>query len=266
MTAKWIDQGRRHALYLARYNAYVKGWLAGNRGLPYASRMRCSRRSVLAILGVACLPRTVLAKTQVDLALVLAIDCSYSVDPTEYQLQMRGTGQAFLDPQVLEAVQRGPNKKIAISAFLWSDEDVRYVIVPWRLFATMADGREIAEVFLRAPRDLYRGSTATGSALLFAQSLLDSAPTSLRRVVDISTDGYANTGNKMPKVRAQLIENGITINGLSIENEARDLTAYLQTEVTGGDGHFVIKAENFEAYAAAIKMKLLKEISNADLS
>lgn len=228
--------------------------------------MKCSRRSLLSFLGVACLPHTVFAKTQVDLALVLAIDCSYSVDPTEYQLQMRGTGQAFLDPQVLEAVTRGPRKKIAISAFLWSDENVQYVIVPWRLFATVADGREIADVFLRAPRDLYRGSTATGSALLFAQSLLDSAPSSLRRVVDISTDGYANTGDKVPKVRAQLIADGITINGLAIENEARDLTAYLQTEVTGGNGHFVIKAENYEAYAVAIKMKLLKEISNADLS
>jgi Protein of unknown function (DUF1194) len=221
---------------------------------------------MLSLLGAVCLPKTAFAKTQVDLALVLAIDCSYSVDPSEYQLQMRGTGQAFLDSQVLEAVKRGPNKKIAISAFLWSDEDVRYVIVPWRLFATSDDGQEIAQIFLRAPRDLYRGSTATGSALLFAQSLLDSAPASLRRVVDISTDGYANTGDKVPKVRAQLVENGITINGLSIENEARDLTTYLQTEVTGGDGHFVIKAENFEAYAAAIKTKLLKEISNADLS
>ena len=228
--------------------------------------MRCSRRSFIGLLGVAGLPQSAFAGPQVDLALVLAIDCSYSVDPSEYQLQMRGTGQAFLDPQVLEAVQRGPSKKIAISAFLWSDETVQYVIVPWRLFATVADGHEIAQVFLRAPRDLYRGSTATGSALLFAQSLLDSAPSSLRRVVDVSTDGFANTGDKIPKVRPQLIANGITINGLAIENEARDLTTYLETEVTGGDGHFVIKAENFEAYAAAIKTKLLKEISNADLS
>ena len=266
MAAKWINQGRGHALYLARYSAYVKGWLAGRIALPYALIMGCSRRSLLQVLGVACLPSPVFANTQVDLALVLAIDCSYSVDPSEYQLQMRGTGQAFLDPQVLEAVRRGPRKKIAISAFLWSDETVQYVIVPWRLFATVADGREIAEIFLRAPRDLYRGSTATGSAMLFAQSLLDGAPASLRRVVDVSTDGYANTGDKVPKVRAQLIANDITINGLAIENEARDLTTYLQTEVTGGDGHFVISAENYEAYAAAIKMKLLKEISNADLS
>jgi hypothetical protein len=228
--------------------------------------MRWSRRSLLSALGAVCLPRIVFAGTQVDLALVLAIDCSYSVDPTEYQLQMRGTGQAFLDPQVLDAVQRGPRKKIAVSAFLWSDETVQYVILPWRLFATVADGREIAEVFLRAPRDLYRGSTATGSALLFAQSLLDGAPASLRRVVDVSTDGYANTGDKLPNVRAQIIANDITINGLAIENEARDLTTYLETEVTGGNGHFVMKAENFEAYAAAIKAKLLKEISNADLS
>ena len=228
--------------------------------------MKCSRRSLFGLLAVAGMPQSAFAATQVDLALVLAIDCSYSVDPTEYQLQMRGTGQAFLDPQVLEAVTRGRRKKIAISAFLWSDEDVQYVIVPWRLFATVADGKEIAEVFLRSPRDLYRGSTATGSALLFAQSLLESAPPSLRHVVDVSTDGYANTGDKVPKVRGQLIANAITINGLAIENEVRDLTAYLQTEVTGGDGHFVIKAENYEAYAGAIKMKLLKEISNADLS
>ena len=228
--------------------------------------MRCSRRSLIGLFGAFGLPLNAFAATKVDLALVLAIDCSYSVDPTEYQLQMRGTGQAFLDPQVLDAVKRGPAKKIAISAFLWSDETFRYVIVPWRLFASVADGKEIAEVFLRAPRDLYRGSTATGSALLFARSLLESAPASLRRVVDISTDGYANTGDKVPKVRAQLIADGITINGLAIENEARDLATYLQTEVTGGDGHFVIKAENYEAYAAAIKIKLLKEISNADLS
>jgi hypothetical protein len=266
MAAKRVNQGRRHALYLARYNAYVKGWLARPIALPYASAMGCTRRSLLSVFGAACLPRDVFAKTEVDLALVLAIDCSYSVDSSEYQLQMRGTGQAFLDPQVLDAVQRGPAKKIAISAFLWSDENIQYVIVPWRLFATVADGREIAEVFLRAPRDLYRGSTATGSALLFAESLLDSAPASLRRVVDVSTDGYANIGEKVPRVRAQLIASGITINGLAIENQARDLSTYLETEVTGGDGHFVIKAENFEAYAAAIKMKLLKEISNADLS
>ena len=235
-------------------------------GFSLSFIMLISRRGLLASLGFVLLPNVAMAATEVDIALVLAIDCSYSVDTFEYQLQMRGTGQAFLDPQVLEAVQRGPRKKIAISAFLWSDEDIQYVIVPWRLFATIADGREIAEVFLRAPRNLYRGSTATGSALLFAQSLLEGAPPSLRRVVDVSTDGYANTGDKMPKVREQVIADGITINGLAIENEARDLSTYLQTEVTGGNGHFVVKVENYEAYAAAIKMKLLKEISNADLS
>ena len=225
-----------------------------------------SRRSFLGLFGAIVPLPAYAAPTDVDLALTLAIDCSYSVDSTEYQLQMRGTGQAFLDPQVLEAVKRGPRKKIAISAFLWSDENIQYVIVPWRLFATVADGQEIAEVFLRAPRNLYRGSTATGSALLFAQSLLEGSPPSLRRVIDISTDGYANTGDKMPKARAQVLEDGTTINGLAIENEARDLSTYLKTEVAGGNGHFVVKADNYESYAAAIKMKLLREISNADLS
>ena len=32
---------------------------------------------------------------EVDLALVLAIDCSFSVDSHEFAVQMRGLGQAF---------------------------------------------------------------------------------------------------------------------------------------------------------------------------
>ena len=225
-----------------------------------------ARRHVLGLVAGAALTQKAFASTPVDLALVLAIDCSYSVDPYEYQLQMRGTGQAFLDSKILEAVSRGPNKKIAVSAFFWSDPDQQYVIVPWRLLANASDAIEIASIFLRAPRDIYRGTTATGTALLFAKDLLDTAPPSLRRVVDVSTDGTSNTGADVSVARDQLVAAGITINGLAIENEVKDLSIYLQKAVIGGDGHFVVKANDFNAYTAAIKMKLLKEITNANLS
>ena len=224
-----------------------------------------SRRRVLGLLGAGALSPKAIAATPVDLALVLAIDCSFSVDTFEYQLQMRGTGQAFLDPDVLEAMRRGPRQKIAIAVFLWSDEDAQYVIIPWRLFASETDGVEIAQVLLRSPRELYRGSTATGPALKFAQTLFEKAPPSFRKVIDISTDGYANIGEKVPNIRQHILDDDITINGLAIENEVKQLEQYLTDEIIGGDNSFVIKANDYNDYAVAIKMKLLKEITNASL-
>ena len=228
--------------------------------------MKHTRRRALGLLAAGVLTPSALAATQVDLALVLAIDCSYSIDPYEYQLQMRGTGQAFLDSKIIDAISRGPNKKIAIAAFFWSDPDRQYVIVPWRLLATASDAIEIADIFLRAPRDIYRGSTATGSALLFAKSMLESAPSSFRHVVDVSTDGACNTGYSITSARDQLVEAGITINGLAVVNEEHDLADYVETNLIGGNGHFMITANDFNAYTEAIKAKLLKEINNADLS
>ena len=225
-----------------------------------------TRRKLLGLLAAGISTTPALSATQVDLALVLAIDSSYSIDPYEYQLQMRGTGQAFLDSKILEAISQGPNRKIAVSAFFWSDPDKQYVFIPWRLVAKPQDLIEIANIFLRAPRDIYRGSTATGSALLFAQTMFDNAPPSLRRVVDVSTDGVSNTGFSVTDARDQLVKADITINGLAIVNEVHDLQDYVESNIVGGDGHFIITANDFNSYSAAIKIKLLKEITNAGLS
>ena len=224
-----------------------------------------TRREILGLLGATLFPQQLLAATRVDLALVLAIDCSYSVDATEFQLQLRGTGQALLDPKTFEAISRGPNQKIAISVFLWSDPENQFVIVPWHLIARPSDASEIADTLLRIPRNIYRGTTATGSALLFAKSLLATAPPAIRRVVDVSSDGVRNTGVDVAIVRDALVADGITINGLAIENEVKDMEEYMAQSVIGGDGHFVMRATDYNAYAATIKIKLLKEISNANL-
>ena len=53
---------------------------------------------------------------QVDLALVLAIDCSFSVDANEFRLQMEGIGKAFLEPDVKTAIR---------NAFVQRSEHVR---------------------------------------------------------------------------------------------------------------------------------------------
>ena len=67
-------------------------------------------------------------------------------------------------------------------------------------------------------------------------------------------------------MRDQLSANGITINALAIVNEVTDLAEYLKSEVTSGEGSFVLKANSYKVYAAAILKKLIKEIEGPGIS
>ncbi|CAN0491257.1 unnamed protein product, partial [Discosporangium mesarthrocarpum] len=51
----------------------------------------------------------------VDLALLLSIDCSYSVDTREFRLQTNGTAHALRKPEILQAIKAGPLKRIAVA-------------------------------------------------------------------------------------------------------------------------------------------------------
>ena len=223
-----------------------------------------NRRQALALLGLSTLGAT--RKVDVDLALVLAIDCSYSVSAEEYRLQMQGMGLAFMNPHVFEAIARGPNKRIAISAFLWSQDQSQYLIIPWRIIAAKNDAFSIGKHLINTSRDVSPAGTSISSALLYAQALLEKAPKALRRVVDVSTDGRSNSGPSTELVRDQMTEAGITINALAIVNEVTDLAPYLEKEVIGGDSSFVLKANSYKVYGEAILKKLIKEIEGPGVS
>lgn len=226
-----------------------------------------SRREFLSGLMASSAAGQAIAanKVLVDLALVLAIDVSYSVDPLEYQIQMRGTGQAFRAPEVLEAVSHGPKKQIAVCAFLWSDPVTKTVILPWQIFRGPDDAAAISARFFQAARGVEKGTTATGSALRFGQDLLDVAPKALRHVIDISTDGTCNEGPPAPQVRDEVVAKGTVINGLAITKDLPYLGEYMKTDVVGGRDHFVVEANDFNAYGGALRQKLFREIMNVDL-
>jgi hypothetical protein len=223
-----------------------------------------SRRS-LALGLLPFLGAPARAATKVDLALVLAIDCSYSVDANEYALQMSGTAQALMAPEVLRAVAGGLRKQIALTAFLWSEPANHFMLVPWQLLRGPDDALAIGQMFLRAPRDVPRGTTATGSALLFAQALLNDAPIAQRHVIDISTDGICNEGPKVEDVRDAVVAKGTVINGLAITTDTKDLDDYMRQSVVGGQQSFVVKANDFEAYSRTLRIKLFREIAGVDI-
>jgi hypothetical protein len=101
----------------------------------------------------------------------------------------------------------------------------------------------------------------------YGGALLRAAPVIAERlVIDISSDGRNNVGGNPRPVRDELAERGITINGLTILNEVPTLDRYFEDYIVGGPAHFVVVANDYDAYAQAIYRKLLREITGPQLS
>ena len=203
---------------------------------------------------------------EVDVALTLAIDCSYSVDEREFRLQMDGIGLALQRVDVRHAIKAGDIGRIALSAYEWSSATNRQVVVPWTILSGGQETIELGETIRRVPRVLAQGGTSISNALLFGQALFSQAPPATRRVIDVSSDGRNNTGISVRQVRDEVVAAGITINGLVIRNEWPTLDVYFREEVVGGPGHFVMPAETYDEYAEAIARKMLREITGPGMT
>jgi hypothetical protein len=224
--------------------------------------------AVIALVLAVLLPYPV-SRAQgsaVDLALVLAIDCSFSVDASEFRLQMEGLGRALKRPEVKKAIRAGNLQRIAVTAMQWSDEGNQKIILPWTIIAGDADADEVGSVLERMPRRLAEGGTSISAALMFSEVLLTQAPQAERRVIDVSSDGRNNIGPPVNRVRDRIVAKGITINALTILNEWPTLDIYFDAQVAGGKGYFVIPANDYQAYGEAIYRKLLKEITGPGIS
>src|SRR3712207_7790337 len=69
---------------------------------------------------VALSPAWPRAPTDVDLALVLAVDVSTSMDPDEQELQRQGYVEAFRSPLVHLAIRTGVHARIAVAYVEWA--------------------------------------------------------------------------------------------------------------------------------------------------
>jgi hypothetical protein len=229
-----------------------------------------TKRVVAAALLLLALatpsPTTRAQDAEVDMALVLAVDCSFSVDFREFALQMRGLGEAFRKPEIKRAIAMGNLQRIAVSVVQWSDESNQVVAMPWTILESEEDGDLFGETLMGMPRKLAEGGTSISSALLYSAAHLNRAPRAQRLVIDVSSDGRNNVGVPVNAVRDRLVAQGITINALTILNEWPTLDVYFQNQVVGGEGHFVIPANDYAAYADAIYRKLLREITGPGIS
>ena len=198
---------------------------------------------------------------KVDLALVLAVDCSSSVDEGDFQMQMNGIAEALRNPALFQAIQAGDEQRIAISMVQWSTHLSQRLVVKWRVLEKKADLTRTADEIQNAERHWKLGGTGLAAAIDFSVALLGRSPFETpRKVIDISGDGEENDGGNVVASRGAALAQNITINGLPIIDGSRYIEAYYRGIVTGGPGSFVIPATNMQAFREAMKQKLLREI------
>lgn len=224
--------------------------------------MRILFTALLSLLIVHPGPAPAQEAQRVDVQLVLAIDSSSSVTMDEYYLQLEGYSAAFRHPDLLKAIQSGPEGAVAVALFEWSSGRQQVINLPWRVLRDETSLAAFADELAVAPRLVIGGETAIGDAIDFAVQLFQvSTATGGRLVIDISGDGVSNRGRDVSAARDDALVQGITINAVAILNEEPSLDTYYKAFVIGGTGSFALAARDYSDFQEVIVRKLVREIS-----
>ena len=198
----------------------------------------------------------------VDLELVLAVDCSRSINDAEFALQAQGYAAAFRHPAVLRAIQSGERRSIAVTYVQWAGPFLQNQSIGWTMINDGESAHEFADRFEAAARAFYGGGTSLSGIIDFARTLFPKSGFSgRRRVIDISGDGINNSGRLATSARDDAVREGVTVNGLAILTEVGGLDEYFRENIIGGEGSFVLAAADFDSFAQAILNKLIREIA-----
>lgn len=223
------------------------------------------RRLALALALLA----SPVAAEDVELELVLLADASGSIDMAEILFQRQGYADAITDPNVLAAIANTAHGRIAVTYVEWASAGEEHVVVPWTIVAGAQDAEAFAEALMRPPRMAF-GRNAIGSALLKGKALIEGNDIEgWRKVIDFSGDSANNwNGPPIAEARAEVLEAGITINGLAIlcrfcngRPQSEDLERAYAERIIGGTGAFVVTADSESRFAEAVRRKLILEIS-----
>jgi Protein of unknown function (DUF1194) len=214
------------------------------------------------IVPLMILPAAAADRTLTNLELVLALDCSASVDSREFRIQIDGIAEAFKDPKIHRAVENLKPFGVAVSIVQWGAPGETKQVVP---FTLLMDARDTKAFGFRAsliPRWLRASETSIATAIADSAELIESnAFEGRRKVIDVSGDGRDNSTLDLESARLAAKEAGITVNGLAIESDDGKLAAYFKDNVMTGADAFVERAENYEDFARAIREKLLRELT-----
>jgi hypothetical protein len=232
-----------------------------------------------AVFGLTPGSARSLAATPVDAAIITAIDFSDSIGRHEEWLQVEGLARAVVAPAVLDAIRNGRHRRIAFSAFAWSNAQQRRLLVPWTLIDGHQAGMSVASALHAAPGilrprggddDQGNGSsvperrTDVSAAIDSGAGLLGSAApwSSARRVLNIVGNGIDNVDGGPGPARARALAAGIIINAVVVSPDP-NLVPYFRREVAGGGGSFVLQVATPDAFNEVMLAKLLMDLISA---
>lgn len=213
----------------------------------------------------------------VDTALVVSVDVSNSVDEVRYKLQMEGIAKALEDPGVVEAITGGSGRGILFSMVTWADTPA--FVIPWLRITNKADAAAVAQRIRKLPHQGGDFTCMTRMLRSANDKIIPQIPGKASRIViDVSGDGPDNCNAEEPidKVRDELVNNGVTINGLPILSDTPSSNALLpqaqsngpppleqwyRQHVMAGPGSFVLPAQGYGDFERAIRQKFVIEMS-----
>jgi len=207
----------------------------------------------------------------VDVELVLAVDVSLSMSPSELDIQRDGYAAALVHEQVMQAIKDGVHGKIAVTYFEWAGDFTQRVVVPWTRISGEAEAAAFVAQMTASPPQSARRTSISGALLAAEQLFDDNGFRGLKRVIDVSGDGPNNQGEPVAPTRDAVTARGITVNGLPLMTrggfsssfDVADLDLYYQNCVIGGPGAFVIPVNDWSQFPEAIRRKLVLELAEA---
>jgi len=201
----------------------------------------------------------------VDIALVLAVDSSGSIDDSEYAFQKSAISHAFRDEAVISVLRDAGT--VAVSAVFWGDAMFPTQNVGW-FVVNHGEGAESFAREIDGNRRAVFGNTDIGNGIWAVLDLLALSNLCPRRsIIDISGDGReARRSGRSPDIslydaRQRARQMGVRINALVVSDERGDLVNYYAKEVILGPGSFVMSVKSHADYAAALKKKLIRELA-----
>lgn len=190
--------------------------------------------------------------TSCGVALVLLLDVSGSIDAAAWAMQRDGHAAAFRAPSVVRPIVRD-----GLAAALIQWDSAPRVALGWRVLRTEADAERMAQD-IEAMARTGGGSTYTSLAITAALTLLESAPCGDVPTIDLVTDGPGD--GPVSDARTAAAEAGVRINGLGVRGiVGADPVEWLREHVVT-DGGFVMEANGWGEFAAAVRRKLSTEV------
>ena len=217
----------------------------------------------ISLLAVALAAQTASAQLQkVDIELSLLVDVSGSVSETEYGLQKTGYINVFNNATFWTAFQSS-GRTLAVQYAEWSGA-TQQLGTGWYLITNSSQAATFATV-INVWNRAFNGNTGVAAALNYGvTSITGNSFDGTRKIIDISSDGCDNERGNVTGARANAVNNGITINAITIGTSPFDcsgtLANWYQSNVVTTNGFLEI-ADDFADFNTAIQRKIGREVS-----